>query len=66
MLFVELMTGSVLIEVKTTSETSTVASHGIKDRKLVLVVKNQAGRLRQQTTSSVASFKPDAAVTGQS
>jgi hypothetical protein len=53
MLFVGLMTGTALLDVMSTSETSTVASEshtadGIKDRKLVLVAKNQAGRLRQQ------------------
>jgi hypothetical protein len=52
-LFVELMTGTALLDVLSRSETSTVASEshtgdGIKDRKLVLVAKNQAGR--QQIT----------------
>jgi hypothetical protein len=55
MLFVELMTGTALLDVMSTSETSTVASEsdtadGIKDRKLVLVANNQAGRPRQQIT----------------
>jgi hypothetical protein len=55
MLFVELMTGTPLLRVMSTSETSTVASEshtsdGIKDRKLVLVAKNQANRLRPQIT----------------
>jgi hypothetical protein len=55
MLFVELMAGTALLDVMSTSETSTVASEsdtadGIKDRKLVVVAKNQAGRLRQQIT----------------
>ena len=53
MLFVEFMTRTALLNVISTSESSTVASEsqtadGIKDRKLVLVAKNQAGRLLQQ------------------
>jgi hypothetical protein len=54
-IIVELMTGTALLDVMSTSGTSTVASEsdtpdGIKDRKLVLFAKNQAGRLRQQIT----------------
>jgi hypothetical protein len=56
MLFVELMTGTVLLDVIGTLEASSVASEshnadGIKSRKLVIVVRNQACRLRQQTPS---------------
>ncbi len=52
-IIVELMTGTALLDVMSTSETSTVASEsdiadGIEDRKLVPVAKNQAGRMRQQ------------------
>jgi hypothetical protein len=52
MLFVEFMTGTAMLDVMSTSETSTVASEsdtadGIEDRKLVPVAKNQAGRMRQ-------------------
>jgi hypothetical protein len=59
MIFVELMTGTALLGVMSSSETSTVASetstaNGIKDRKLVLVAQNQT------------SLKPDAAATGRS
>jgi hypothetical protein len=55
MLFVELMTGTALLDVMRTSETSTVASEshtadGIKDCKLVLVANNKADRLRPQRT----------------
>jgi hypothetical protein len=64
MLFVELMTGAALLDVISTSEISTVASEshtadGIKDRKLVLVAKNQAGRsgtVRSGSTSYDSSF----------
>jgi hypothetical protein len=57
MLFVELMTGTAWLEVMSTSEVSTVAfesyaANGIKDRKLVLVAREQSSK------------KLDAAATG--